>query len=190
MIGGRLGLLVCRRDIAAAKLGVPQRRVVEIVAALILTAVAAHALLSYCFRDHQRASAAQSPPLAARAEALAMILYGSSLSPYVRKVLAFAAEKGMELELRPTGEAPGQPAPEFLAASPLRKMPALVDGDYTLAESTAIVHYLEARQPEPSLIPAEAELLGKTIWFDEFRTRSSPPAARRCSTTALSRHCF
>ena len=97
-----------------------------------------------------------------------MILYGSSLSPYVRKVLAFAAEKGMELELRPTGEAPGQPAPEFLAASPLRKMPALVDGDYTLADSTAIVQYLEARQPEPSLIPAEPELLGKTIWFDEF----------------------
>ena len=27
-----------------------------------------------------------------------MILYGSSLSPYVRKVLAFAAEKGVELE--------------------------------------------------------------------------------------------
>ena len=30
-----------------------------------------------------------------------MILYGSSLSPFVRKVLAFAAEKGIELEARP-----------------------------------------------------------------------------------------
>src|SRR3954466_1031030 len=70
-----------------------------------------------------------SPPLAARGKALAMILYGSSLSPYVRKVLAFAAEKGIELEVQPTGTAPGQPSDEFLAASPLRKMPALRDGD-------------------------------------------------------------
>ena len=31
-----------------------------------------------------------------------MIVYGSSLSPFVRKVLAFAAEKGIEVELKPT----------------------------------------------------------------------------------------
>jgi glutathione S-transferase len=97
-----------------------------------------------------------------------MILYGSSLSPYVRKVLAFAAEKGIELELKPTGEAPGQPGPEFIAASPLRKMPALRDGDFTLADSSAIVHYLEAKNPAPALIPREPELLGKAIWFEEY----------------------
>ena len=97
-----------------------------------------------------------------------MILYGSSLSPYVRKVLAFAAEKGIELELKPTGDAPGQPSEEFIAASPLRKMPALRDGGYTLADSSAIVHYLEAKQPEPSLIPREPELLGKAIWVEEY----------------------
>lgn len=97
-----------------------------------------------------------------------MILYGSSLSPYVRKVLAFAGEKGIELELQPTGSAPGQPGEEFLAASPFRKMPALRDGDYLLADSSAIVHYLEARFPEPALIPAEPKLRGKVIWFEEF----------------------
>jgi glutathione S-transferase len=97
-----------------------------------------------------------------------MILYGSSLSPFVRKVLAFAAEKGIELELRPTGEGPGRPSPEFAAASPLRKMPALVDGDYSLADSTAIVHYLEAVQPEPNLIPTEPRARGRAIWLEEF----------------------
>jgi glutathione S-transferase len=97
-----------------------------------------------------------------------MILYGSSLSPYVRKVLAFASEKGIELELRRTGDAPGQPGPEFLAASPVRKMPALVDGDFQLADSSAIVHYLEAIRPEPNLIPTEARARGRTIWFDEY----------------------
>ena len=97
-----------------------------------------------------------------------MILYGSSLSPFVRKTLAFAAEKGIGFELRPTGSAPGQPSEEFLGASPLRKMPALRDGDYTLADSSAIVHFLEAKFPEPALIPVEPRLRGKTIWFEEF----------------------
>jgi glutathione S-transferase len=97
-----------------------------------------------------------------------MILYGSSLSPYARKVLAFAGEKGIELELQPTGAGPGQPSEDFLAASPFRKMPALRDGDYTLADSSAIVHYLEAKHPEPALIPSDSKLRGKTIWFEEF----------------------
>src|SRR3569833_3269694 len=95
-----------------------------------------------------------------------MIVYGSSLSPYVRKVLAFAAEKGIELDLQPTGLP--QFSEDFLEASPFRKMPALRDGDYTLADSSAIIHYLEAGHPDPVLIPADPKLRGKTIWFDEF----------------------
>ena len=95
-----------------------------------------------------------------------MILYGSSLSPFVRKVLAFAGEKGIELDLQPTGF-PNH-SPEYLEASPFRKMPALRDGDYTLADSSAIVHYLEAKFPETSLIPADPQLRGKTIWYEEF----------------------
>jgi glutathione S-transferase len=97
-----------------------------------------------------------------------MILYGSSLSPYVRKVLAYAAEKGIELELKQTGSAPGQPSDEFLEASPLRKMPALRDGDFTLPDSSAIIHYLEARFPDPAMIPVDPQMRGKAIWFEEF----------------------
>ncbi|RYF98192.1 MAG: glutathione S-transferase family protein, partial [Caulobacteraceae bacterium] len=51
-----------------------------------------------------------------------MILYGSSISPFVRKVLAFAAEKGVTLEHKPLGL--GSQDPGFLAASPFRRMPA------------------------------------------------------------------
>jgi glutathione S-transferase len=84
----------------------------------------------------------------------------------VRKVLAFAAEKGIEIDLQPVGL--GDPNPDFVEASPFRKMPAFRDGDYTLADSSAIIHYLEAKQPDPRLIPADAKLRGKTIWFEEF----------------------
>ncbi|MEO5773808.1 MAG: glutathione S-transferase family protein [Sphingomicrobium sp.] len=95
-----------------------------------------------------------------------MILFGSPLSPFARKVMVFADEKGIALEVRPTGGA--SPDPQFVAASPFRKMPALADGDYTLADSTAIVHYLEAKHPEPALIPTDAQERGRAVWFDEF----------------------
>ncbi|MFC7536807.1 glutathione S-transferase family protein [Sphingomonas sp. GCM10030256] len=95
-----------------------------------------------------------------------MIVYGSSMSPFVRKVLAYASEKGIGLESRAVGMADQDP--EFRAASPFGKMPALADGDYRLADSSAIIHYLEARYPEPMLIPAEARARGRVIWFEEF----------------------
>lgn len=95
-----------------------------------------------------------------------MIVYGASMSPFVRKVIVFAAEKGVEVEVRPVRFADEDP--DFRAVSPFGKMPALRDGDVGLADSSAIVHYLEAKYPEPNLIPAEPELRGRTIWFDEF----------------------
>ena len=95
-----------------------------------------------------------------------MILYGSTMSPFVRKVAAYAAEKGIYLELQPTGFP--NPTPEFRAASPFGKMPALVDGDYSLADSSAIIHYLEAKYPAPELIPSDPRERGRVIWFDEF----------------------
>lgn len=95
-----------------------------------------------------------------------MILYGSSLSPFVRKAIVFAAEKGIALEVRPTAMADQNP--EFRAASPFGKMPALVDGDYRLCDSSAICHYLDAKFPEPRLIPGDPQARGRAVWFDEF----------------------
>ncbi|MGE3692490.1 MAG: glutathione S-transferase family protein [Novosphingobium sp.] len=95
-----------------------------------------------------------------------MKLYGALLSPFVRKVAVAAAEKGMPCELVPSN--PGGLDPDFVAASPFGKIPAIRDGDYTLADSTAIVVYMEAKQPEPALIPKEAEARGRAVWFDEF----------------------
>ena len=51
-----------------------------------------------------------------------MIVYGSTLSPYVRKVVGFAAEKGLAIEVKPSGM--GRGGPDFEAATPFRKMPA------------------------------------------------------------------
>jgi glutathione S-transferase len=95
-----------------------------------------------------------------------MIVFGSTLSPYVRKVCVFGAEKGLALELRAAGM--GRGGPEFAAASPFGKMPAFQDEDFSIADSSAIVAYLEAKFPEPNLIPTEPRARARTIWFDEL----------------------
>ena len=95
-----------------------------------------------------------------------MILYGAPVSPFVRKVLAFAAEKGVALELVPIGL--GDENPEFLACSPFRKMPGFTDGDFSISDSTAIVTYIDAKHPEIPLIPADPANRARVIWFDEF----------------------
>jgi glutathione S-transferase len=93
-------------------------------------------------------------------------VHGFPLSPFVRKVHVVAAEKGLPIEM--VLGRPGQPSDEFLAASPFRKIPALEDGDFTLSDSTAIVTYLDALQPEPSITPGDAKARAKAIWFEEF----------------------
>lgn len=95
-----------------------------------------------------------------------MIIYGSSLSPFARKALVFAAEKGIAVDNPPT--ALYSQDVEFRKASPLGKIPALCDGDFRISDSSAIVAYLEALQPDPVLIPHEPQSRARTIWYDEF----------------------
>lgn len=104
-----------------------------------------------------------------------MKLYGVFFSPFVRKAALVLAEKGVEFE-RGTG-GPGNLTDEFLAASPFKKMPALVDGDYSLADSTAICIYLEAKYPAPALLPADPQARGRAMWFEEVCDSILFPAA-------------
>ncbi|MFM5953897.1 MAG: glutathione S-transferase family protein [Novosphingobium sp.] len=95
-----------------------------------------------------------------------MKVFGFPLSPFVRKVHLVAAEKGVAVEAVPAN--PRSPSDEFAAASPFRKIPALQDGDFTLADSTAIVTYIDALHPQPAIFPAEPRARGKAIWWEEF----------------------
>jgi glutathione S-transferase len=104
-----------------------------------------------------------------------MQVFGFPLSPFVRKVHVVAAEKGIAVETVVSD--PRSPPPDFLAASPFRKIPAIKDGDYMLADSTAIVTYLDALSPTPPIFPAEAKARGKAIWWEEFADTIMVPAA-------------
>jgi glutathione S-transferase len=107
-----------------------------------------------------------------------MILLGASVSPFVRKVLVVAGEKGITFEHRPTNPRTSDD-PDYLLASPFRKIPALKDGDYSLADSTAIINYFEAKFPNPAVIPTEARARGKAIWFEEVADTILAPAVSK-----------
>ena len=95
-----------------------------------------------------------------------MIVYGALLSPFVRKVCVALEEKGIAYQL--AGANPGGDDPDFRKASPFGKIPALKDGDYSLADSTAIVVYADAKAPETPLLPADPQARGRAMWFDEW----------------------
>jgi glutathione S-transferase len=95
-----------------------------------------------------------------------VIVYGTSVSPFVRKVLVALAEKGVAYDHKPVAFHADDPG--FRAASPVGKIPAIDDGGYLLPDSSAILHYIEARHPAPSLIPTDAKARGRAVWFDKF----------------------
>ena len=103
-----------------------------------------------------------------------MQVFGFPLSPFVRKVHVVAAEKGIAVETVVSD--PREPHPDFLAASPFRKIPALKDGDYQLADSTAIVTYFDALQADPPILPSDRKARGKAVWWEEFADTILVPA--------------
>lgn len=82
-----------------------------------------------------------------------MKLYYFPIAPNPTKVRIYLGEKGLELPTQLVSLIEGeQRAPEFLAKSPLGKLPVLeLDDGSFLTESLAIIEYLEERYPEPSM---------------------------------------
>ncbi|WP_337189236.1 glutathione S-transferase family protein [Phenylobacterium sp.] len=84
-------------------------------------------------------------------------LYDHPLSPYAQKVKIALREKGLAFEAEmPGGLGAGGAGGEFVAASPRAEVPALVDGDVRIFDSTIILEYLDDAYPEPAMRPAAA----------------------------------
>ena len=86
---------------------------------------------------------------------MALRLYDHPLSPYGQKVKIALIEKGVEFEgMLPNAIGSGQVDDEFAAANPRGEVPALIDGDAAIFDSTVILEYIEDKWPKPALLPA------------------------------------
>lgn len=98
---------------------------------------------------------------------MSLIVYGAPLSPYVRKVRLLLAEKALDYTLEiilPFA----QPA-WFKDFNPLERIPALKDGELTLADSSVICHYLDEKYPQNSnLLGQTPEQRAQVRWLEKY----------------------
>ena len=104
-------------------------------------------------------------------------LYGLKMSNYYSLTKAILIEKGIEFE---EVKAPPAQEEDYLARSPMGKMPSIeVDGTY-LSESLAIAAYADRLQPEPALLPNDPFAAAKVMELVCHLKLNVELVARRC----------
>src|SRR5260370_25435172 len=90
--------------------------------------------------------------------------FNSSTSYRVRIALAL---KGIAYETLPVNIRVGEHcATDYVAnVNPSASVPALIDDDFRLGQSLAIIDYLDQKYPEPRLIPLEPVLRARVLEF-------------------------
>jgi glutathione S-transferase len=84
-----------------------------------------------------------------------MKLYHTPISTNSSRVWVALLEKKLDFELVEIHLDGDHLEPEFVAMNPFHRVPVLVDGDFTVVESLAILDYLEAKYPEPAMLPKD-----------------------------------
>src|SRR5688572_32020969 len=94
-------------------------------------------------------------------------IHGVPFSAHTRKVIIAALEKGIPYEIVPV--IPLTPPPGWQDLSPLGLIPIVQDGEFTLADSTAICQYLDrAYAGHTALYPGDARQFARVLWLEEF----------------------
>jgi glutathione S-transferase len=96
-------------------------------------------------------------------------IYGVPLSVHTRKVIVVALTKGLEYENLPVVPVvPGNPPPNWRELSPTGKIPAITDGDFTLADSAAICVYLDRQYPRVPVYPRDTRPFAEALALEQF----------------------
>lgn len=108
------------------------------------------------------------------------VYWGSGSQPSWRVLLALEL-KQVPYESKLLSFSQGEhKTPEFLAMNPRHKVPTIKQGSYTLYESMAILHYLDAKYPDPPLFGRTAEEKGLVARFvAEFENYLEPAMHQR-----------
>jgi glutathione S-transferase len=117
-----------------------------------------------------------------------MKLYMNAMSPNVRRVRLTAAVLGMDLEEKKLDFTKGEHKnPEYLALNPNGAVPALVDGDFVLTESRAIMQYLASKKPSRGFCRATSGRAPTSSGGSSGTHRTSPRSSGRSPSRRWSR---
>ena len=85
-------------------------------------------------------------------------------------------EKGVAYETKmPAAIGTGQPDREFLKANPRGEVPALIDGDVAIFDSTIILEYIEDKWPTPALLPKDPPARARARTIEEVMDTAFEP---------------
>ncbi|NEQ32096.1 MAG: glutathione S-transferase family protein [Leptolyngbya sp. SIO4C5] len=90
-----------------------------------------------------------------------LTLYHTPLSINSRRVWVALLEKGLAFDLVEVDLGGEQFQANFLALNPFHHIPVLVDNDFTVIESLAILDYLEAMYSSPPLMPCAPQAIAR-----------------------------
>jgi glutathione S-transferase len=93
-------------------------------------------------------------------------IYGVPISVHVRKPVVTAIAKNIEHKVEPV--IPFDPPANWASLSPTGLIPAMQDGDFSVAESGAICLYLERKQPAPAILPAGDKEYSRVMFWDGY----------------------
>ncbi len=96
-----------------------------------------------------------------KSEAIVLKFYYNPISANARRVWIALLEKAIPFEPVLVQLDGDQFAAEFTAVNPLQRVPVLVDGDLRVVESLAILDYLEAKYPQPALLPDDPAAIAR-----------------------------
>ncbi|MBD2098529.1 glutathione S-transferase family protein [Trichocoleus sp. FACHB-591] len=102
--------------------------------------------------------------------------YYAPLSPNARRVWLTLLEKQIPFEpvlMQLNGD---QFQPEFAAINPFHHIPVVLDEGVRVLESLAILDYLEAKYPQPALLPTEPQAIATVRMAQMVMTNELGPA--------------
>lgn len=106
-------------------------------------------------------------------------LYYNPISLNARRVWIALLEKQIPFEPIELSLDGDQFHDDFTAINPLQRIPAIVDHGFRVIESLAILDYLEAKYPTPSLLPSKPEIIAmvrmvETVTVVELQPETIP----------------
>lgn len=106
-----------------------------------------------------------------------LVIYGSPVSPFVRKVAGVCITKGVGYDIEAVNVF--DPPAWFREISPMKRIPVLRDRSVaeegvagTIADSSGICAFIEKKHPAPALYPEDPMALGTALFIEEFADTS------------------